>query len=444
MKRRMPFLKVIFILIFIGFGSGSVSSFAGENLFSDGVALFNAGDFQASYDHLLKAFEHEPENLDLNFYLGRAAFETGQYEMAIMAFERILISSPRENRVKLEMARAFQKLGANNTAIQYCLEVLASNPPEAVKNNIQSFLAHIKKTEQTHFLNGQLSAGIDWNNNIWASPSVGTINTIIGNVDLTGASSIKTRDWIYNSTLGIQHAYRFPLSDHFWKTEATLYNGVYDKTNALDIQYIGGNTGPELVSGKNRWGVRFLFNHIDLGDTEYQNSLGFKLLLDHSFNPYFQGRTALKIEEKDFPNNPGKDAKSISLSHDINFLFKHNWVSLGFKAERENADDDENSYKRYGSNVSISRELPFDMTGSAGYAYQFSTYSEPGSLFNKSREDHQHSAGAGLKKILWQSSDNSGRTASLNLNYQHIWAFSNIELYEYEQDLVQLFLLYAF
>ncbi|MDA8136157.1 MAG: tetratricopeptide repeat protein, partial [Desulfobacteraceae bacterium] len=166
----MPFLKVIFILIFIGFGSGSVSSFAGENLFSDGVALFNAGDFQASYDHLLKAFEHEPENLDLNFYLGRAAFETGQYEMAIMAFERILISSPRENRVKLEMARAFQKLGANNTAIQYCLEVLASNPPEAVKNNIQSFLAHIKKTEQTHFLNGQLSAGIDWNNNIWASP----------------------------------------------------------------------------------------------------------------------------------------------------------------------------------------------------------------------------------------------------------------------------------
>jgi hypothetical protein len=364
--------------------------------------------------------------------------------MAIMAFERILISSPHENRVKLEMARAFQKLGANNTAIQYCLEVLASNPPEAVKNNIQSFLAHVKKTEQTHFLNAQLSAGVDWNNNIWASPSVGTINTIIGNVDLTGASSKKTRDWIYNSTLAIQHAYRIPLSGHFWKTEATLYNGVYDKTNVLDIQYIGGNTGLELVSGKNRWGVRFLFNHIDLGDTEYQNGLGFKLLLDHSFNPYFQNHTGLKIEEKDFPHNPGKDAKTISLNHDIHYLFNHNWITVGLKAERENADDDENSYRRYGSNISISRELPFDMTGSAGYAYQFSTYSKPGALFNKSREEHQHSAGAGLKKILWQSSGNSGWTASLNLNYQHIWAFSNIELYEYEQDLVQLFLLYAF
>src|SRR3989339_654550 len=441
MKRRMSFLKVIFILILIDFGSGSVSSFADENFFSEGVEVFNTGQFQKAYDLLLKAFEHNPENLDLNFYLGRSAFEIKNYEMAIMAFERILISSPGENRVKLEIARAFQKLGANNTAIQYCREVLATNPPEAVKNNIHSFLAYIKKTEQTHFLNGQLSAGIDWNDNIWASPSVGTINTIIGNIDLTGASSQKTRDWIYNSSLGIQHAYRLPLSGHFWKTEATLYNAFYDKTSDLDIQYIGANTGPEFVSGKDRWGFRFLFNHIDLGNTEYQDSLGFKLLLDHSFNAYFQSRTALKIEEKDFPNNPGKDAKNISLSHDINYLFKHNWITVGLKAERENADDDENSYKRYGSNISISRELLFDMTGSAGYAYQFSTYSEPGSLFNKSREDHQHSAGAGLKKILWQSLDNPGRTASLNLNYQHIWAFSNIELYEYEQDLVQFFLL---
>ena len=152
----------------------------------------------------------------------------------------------------------------------------------------------------------------------------------------------------------------------------------------------------------------------------------------------------MKVEEKNFPNNPGKDAKNLALSHGMNYLLHRNWISIGFKAEQEYADDDENSYKRYGSNVSISRELPFDMTGSAGYAYQFSTYSKPGSLFNKNREDHQHSAGAGLKKILWKSSDNPARTASLNLNYQHIWAFSNIELYEYEQDLVQLFLLYAF
>lgn len=443
MKKRKCFLIFILILTCI-YGTGIPLSFGSENPFQDGVKLFNAGQFQNACDQFLKAFEHDPGNLDLNFYLGRAAFEIGNYEMAIMAFERILISSPHENRVKLEIARAFQKLGANNTAIQYCMEVLASNPPEAVKNNINAFLAFIKKTEQTHFLNGQISTGIDWNNNIWASPSVGTINTIIGDVNLTGSSSKKTQDWIYASTLGIQHAYRLPSSDHFWKTDLTFYSALYDKTSALDIQYMGGNTGPEFVSGKNRLGLRFLFSHIDLGNTEYQDGLGIKLLLDHTFNPYFLSHTALKVEEKDFPHNSGKDAKNISLRHDMNYLFRHNWIGIGLKAERENADDDENSYRRYSPSISVSRELPFNMTGSAGYAYQFSTYSKPGSLFNKSREDHQHSVGAGLKKIMWQSSENPDRAASLNLNYQHIWAFSNIELYEYEQDLVQLFLLYAF
>ena len=443
MEKRDRFLVFILILNFY-FEFACFISYADQNPLQEGVEVFNTGQFQKAYDLLLKAFEHNPENLDLNFYLGRSAFEIKNYEMAIMAFERILISSPGENRVKLEIARAFQKLGANNTAIQYCREVLATNPPEAVKNNIHSFLAYIKKTEQKHIFNGQIATGIDWNNNIWASPSVSTVNTIIGNVNLTGSSSKKTQDWIYHTTVGIQHAYRFPLSNNLWKTDATFYDAIYDKTSDLDIRYLGWNTGPELVFNDTRWGLRFLFNHIDLGNSEYQNGLGVKLLLDHSFTRYVLGHTVLKLEEKDFPNNPEKNAGNISLGFDINYLFKNNWIAMGVKAEEENAVDDENSYKRYGSNISISRELPFDTTGSAGYAYQLSTYSEPGSLFDKSRRDHQHSAGASLKKIIWQSSGKSGRTASLNLNYQHIWAFSNIALYEYEQDLIQLFLLYAF
>ncbi|MFA5904102.1 MAG: surface lipoprotein assembly modifier [Desulfobacula sp.] len=442
MKKIILFLMFIFIPT-CSFGTDSLSN-SDENHISIATKLFDSGEFLESYNFLLKAFENNPENLDLNFYLGRAAFEIGNYEMAIMAFERILIVSPHENRVKLEIARAFQKLGANNTAIQYCQEVLATNPPESVRKNINAFLTLIKKSEQTHFFNGQVATGIDWNNNIWASPSINTVNTIIGDVNLTGASSQKTQDWIYNTTIGLQHAYRMPFSDSFWKTDVTFYDAIYDKTSALDIKYFGGNTGPEFISGGDRWGLRLLFNHIDLGNMEYQNGLGLKILLDHNFNPYCLNRTVIKFEEKDFPDNPGRDANNISLTSDINYLFNQNWIGIGIKAENENADDDENTYKRWGSNISISRELPFDTTATATYAYQFSTYEKPGSLFTKSREDHQHSVGFGLKKKLWQAQDSQDQTVSLNLNYQHVWAFSNIELYEYEQDLFQMVLQYAF
>lgn len=409
-----------------------------------GIELFESGQFKQSYEMLLNAFELYPENLELNFYLGRAAFETGNYEMAIMAFERILIASPFEYRVKLEIARAFQKLGVNNAAIQYCREVLSTNPPESVKKSINDFLVYIAKTEQKHFFNGQIATGVDWNNNVWASPSAGMIKTIIGDIALTGPSSEKTKDWIYNTTIGIDHTYRVPYSDYSWKTGASFYNAAYDKTSALDIRYFGGDTGPEFVSGKNRWGLRFLLNHVELGNESYQNGVGFKALLDHMFTPSLLTRAALKVEEKNFPDIPAKDSSNISLIFDLNFLFKKNWYGLGFKAEKEDALDNEYSYTRLGSNISISRQLPFKTTGSMSYAYQFSTYDEEASLFDKNREDNQHTAGCSLKKIIWQPSGKADQAVSIILNYQHIWAFSNIELYEFNQDLFQVFLMYNF
>ena len=80
-------------------------------------------------------------------------------------------------RVKLEIARAYQKLGVNEMARKYCHEVLSSDPPGPVKENIERFLAFIDKTEQRHFVTGSLSAGIDFTDNVWASPSSRTISS---------------------------------------------------------------------------------------------------------------------------------------------------------------------------------------------------------------------------------------------------------------------------
>jgi len=229
-----------------------------EDDLSTGIELFNSGQFDQSYEILLTVFEDSPENLELNFYLGRSAFETENYEMAIMAFERILIVSPQEHRVKLEIARSFQKLGAYNIARQYCNEVLKTHPPDTVRNNIQNFLAYMEKTEQVHFLSGRLMVGVELNNNVWASPSADRIKTIIGDVILTGPSSIKTRDWIYNTSIEMNHSYQPFFSNVAWKTNAIVYNAIYNDISALDILYLGGLTGPEFKLGKSKLGVKFL------------------------------------------------------------------------------------------------------------------------------------------------------------------------------------------
>jgi len=78
------------------------------------------------------------------------------------------------------------------------------------------------------------------------------------------------------------------------------------------------------------------------------------------------------------------------------------------------------------------------------YKFAVSEYDEPESLFTQKREDNQHTLGASLIKSIWQSRSNKNQRIDMNLNYQHTWAFSNIELYEYGQDLLQIFLTYHF
>ena len=50
---------------------------------------YKSGDFKASYEILSKLYMDNLSDADLNFHLGRSAYETGHYEMALAAFERV-------------------------------------------------------------------------------------------------------------------------------------------------------------------------------------------------------------------------------------------------------------------------------------------------------------------------------------------------------------------
>jgi tetratricopeptide (TPR) repeat protein len=438
------FIVLLLICFYCSFANANTLSNNYESYFSTGIDLFKSGNFQESYDILLLAFDEHPENPELNFYLGRAAYETQNYEMAIMAFERVLITSPLEQRVKLEMARAFHRLGANNTARQYCQEVLATNPPKLVKDNIERFLIYIDKTEQKHFFWGQALVGVDWNSNIWATPLASLIDTIIGDVSLTGLSAVKTSDWVYNTAIDLNHTYRPRYSKFNWKSNANFYGSFYDKYDELNLAYISGYTGPEFIMGKNILGIRFLLNHIELDNAAYQNGIGAGAVFDHNINSYVLTSTSLKYESKDFPTTSGMNSNNISLTFDIDIGLKSTWFGAGLNLEREDANEEEYTYNRLTADVSITRELKFKTKGALVYEYEYSDYDGSSSLFDKNREDQTHSLGGSLEKTIWHSLSKPNQNISLKLNYIHTWAFSNINLYEYEKDLVQMALIYNF
>jgi hypothetical protein len=166
--------------------------------------------------------------------------------------------------------------------------------------------------------------------------------------------------------------------------------------------------------------------------------------IKHAITPYLIFTTAFKYEARDFVSSPDKDSENSSFSLNTEYYFRNNAVNLRFRAEKEDAVNDIYSYYRYVAGVSFQRKLFFGMTGSFNYEYQYTNYKEAETLFNKKRQDHYNSAGFSLEKKIWQSSTNAKESADLRLNYIHTWAFSNVELYEYSRDMVQLLMIYNF
>ncbi|WP_020588364.1 surface lipoprotein assembly modifier [Desulfobacter curvatus] len=418
-----------------GSGPGSVAQ---------GIALFKSGQFEQAYQMLFDLSDRAPNDPELNFYLGRAAFESGHFEMAIMVFERILIYSPGHDRIKLELARAFYAIGDNNSARRYCRQVLAGDPPETVKENIKAFMARIDKSEQTHFFHGSVTAGMDWNNNVWSSPSSQTIDTVIGDVTLTGPSAQETEDWFFYTALSLDHAYRFLGSPWAWKTDGSFFTGWYDKTHALDIRYAEILTGPQHISGRRKLGFKLLTRQIGLDDERYMDSMGARATMDYVFSPSVMVRTGATLEQKNYPDFSAMDSNNLSLHTDLVFLKFNTWFDMGVGLEHEDADDDEYGYKRFRLNFAASRFLFNRTNGYFRYEFRVTNYDEPGYLFEDRRKDTRHTLSLGLSRKLWQRAGRPDQYFELRLNYQRIWAFSNQDLYEYTQDLVQTCLVYNF
>ncbi|PLX50585.1 MAG: hypothetical protein C0613_03810 [Desulfobulbaceae bacterium] len=151
-----------------------------------GKAALEQGQYKQALNYLLIAFSHEPEDPQINFLLGRAYFEIGMHENAVMSFERVLLARPDSTRAKLELARSYLALGSKEFARQYFQEVLATNPPEAVWNNIQRFLKSIKDSEQRHFFTGTLSLGLDIDDNPRTAPLSDSISLGMLDLQLSG------------------------------------------------------------------------------------------------------------------------------------------------------------------------------------------------------------------------------------------------------------------
>jgi len=426
-------------------GAGAIA--AAENAQEVGRQLMAEHRYAEAYDQLFVAFEQQPDDADTNFLLGRAAFEKGDFESALMAFDRVLIVHPGAVRVKLELARCHIALGSYGPARQLLAEALDTEPPAVVKGNIHRLLDSMDAKDKRYSLRGGVALGFQGDDNVQATPNNDQVEIFVPGFSLPLVSVTlpdKAGDLLYTTTLTADHSYRFDKPGATWKTSVVHYTGTYQRTDGLDSQYLGLNSGPawQLASGADLE-LHPLFAQMALDSDRYLTSWGGEGRFSWPLTPDVLLQLGAKVEDKTYARDQdsGHDALTPGLTFDEIFQLGQTRVTLGLSGEWEDADADWLAYDRYGVGLRLDHSLPNRLNlWAAGHLFG-TLYDATDPRFAKTRSDEIWTVAAGLRQGLWAERD---RRIDLDLGYTYTNANASIDLYTYDKTVVSANVLFSF
>ena len=219
--------------------------------------LISAGQYQQAYAIASANLEVWEGDTQFDFLYGIAAIESGFPNEAVFALERVIQTAENatfRQRARLELARAH--LLTNNLVASESLfnQVMRTNPPQNVRDNIEAFLNLIesRRENQRASFSWSIAPIIGRDDNINSATSNGLIDTpLIGEIELN-EDGLKTEDSFLDLTLGM--AYKKPITrDQTLDLALTLNRHDNLSTNQFDMDYILGDVSYSYGNQVNRF-----------------------------------------------------------------------------------------------------------------------------------------------------------------------------------------------
>lgn len=400
--------------------------------------LINAERYEEAYTLATSDLEAWEGDTDFDLLFGIAAIESGNANESVYAFERVANTAPRNvtrQRARLELARAY--LLTNNLAASETLfnEVLASNPPENVQDNIRAFLSLIedRRNNRQATFSFALAPLIGHDDNINSATTNGLIDTpLIGEIELN-SDGLKTADNFMDLTVNL--AYKKPFTRDS-SLDLTFIANRHDNRSSdqFDIDYGLGDISYGYGDDKNRFRHSFQIQSVYLNGDRFQNTLR----LNNSWqragdNGWYQGisgalSTTRNVNTPDAPLSELKDTNQLLVSGTLTKLsqkFTNTFTLFYAKDSALYSQGEHNGRDYYGLSHSILWRLNGKHTPYARLSYQSTEYAATHPIFfNDVRGDDNFSATLGW---TWQYS--SRLTVNSEMAYND--ASSNIALFEF-------------
>lgn len=134
--------KIILLLAALVAGLAEASAVHAETV----QAPSSQADLKHAYDAAFQQMLMQPANLDVLFKFATLATQTGDFEGAVSALERMLLADPDLPRVRMELGALYYRLGSYEMARSYLDTVLQSpGVPPDVRGRAEQLRAKMEK-----------------------------------------------------------------------------------------------------------------------------------------------------------------------------------------------------------------------------------------------------------------------------------------------------------
>lgn len=422
MKTRI--VIVLFALFFAGAG------FAGQ--MEDGWSAYKSGDYEKAYDLFFKAFRADPANVNINFALGKAAYQKKKYSHALFAYDRVLFSDPQNKNAIQGKADVLMALGQEEEARATYASLLKMDLTPSVRNDIKKKVSAIDAKNREVKLKGELSITAFYDDNVNFGPS----DFVAGAV---------ARDETFGLEVGAGISAEYDVGEKgSWAAigSASVLNSWLDSDTAQETRTT------KLRGGARKLGQRDLYEAV--GRVEMVR-YGHDSLVDiygidgawlhaKTRNDYLTTRAT--VEHRDYdsgvdPNN-ARDSFYIRVGETWKHFFENrrNTVSLSADVFKEEARQDSNSNNGLRLGIDGERELPGGIIAYAAGRFRLTNY-EDAIGTNPEREDQRWDLIVGARRRITER-------CTLDLRHQYIRNDSNIATSDYNRHRTSLAAVFDF
>jgi len=410
---------------------------------AEAMSFYNLGQFQEAKERFLELSRANPQDPELNFYLGRSALEVKDYDTAIAAFDRVLMVDPAHARTRLEVARVYFERGYFELALKELDLVLSGKLPVNVRESVQSFRDRIEKGMSRHTWSAALLVGIEHDSNV--NNDIGGKSFILPSLQLPLEGNTQKSD--YNSYQGVilNHAYDMGERGGWaWESGLSAFNKSYFDQSANNLSLASLTTGPAYAHGSHKLSFPVSFDKIYLGSEGYVDVLSGGVKYKQAFSASWMGEAGILGRANDYVSKyRTRDSKEIFtyLGSKIALGEKNPWLFSLYVSHRdvnakENIRTDVNlnewSYK-----AELSKELWAKTRASVGYVRKESRYQDYDTLFLSKRDDSENRYELGLTYEISQKS-------LIGLSYANIHHRSNHGPFTYDKETLAAYYVWNF